>query len=161
LQSLHAQSLTQIKNVFACWKYSKLKSGQLLLFSNILFLFTKCAPFLLKIGKDFNIDDWKGKMTWIDDFFFITHLSTFGLKVILTLKFMDFENVPFIKVFHIYVIEGIYAEDTWYKINFYLYVKCNAKWGTPKYKIYSYKPTQKWHVSCVLVLGKGLLVWDP
>jgi hypothetical protein len=24
---------------------------------------TKCAPFLLKVGEDFNIDDYKGKRT--------------------------------------------------------------------------------------------------
>jgi hypothetical protein len=40
---------------------------------------------------------------------FITHLSTFGSKVSLTVKIMGFENVHLIKVFHIYVIEGIYA----------------------------------------------------
>jgi len=27
------------------------------------FFSTKCAPFLLKVGEDFNIDDEKGKMT--------------------------------------------------------------------------------------------------
>jgi hypothetical protein len=37
----------------------------------------------------------------------ITHLSTFGLKVLSTLKIMDFKNVPLIKVVHIYVIEGM------------------------------------------------------
>jgi hypothetical protein len=40
---------------------------------------------------------------------FITHLSTFGSKVILTLKIMDFENVALTKVVHIYVIEGTNA----------------------------------------------------
>jgi hypothetical protein len=39
----------------------------------------------------------------------ITHLNTFGSKVFLTLKIMDFENVAFIKVVHIYVIEGMDA----------------------------------------------------
>jgi hypothetical protein len=34
---------------------------------------------------------------------FITHLSTFGLKVLLTLKVMDFENVALTKVVHIYM----------------------------------------------------------
>jgi hypothetical protein len=34
---------------------------------------------------------------------FITHLSTFGSKVFLTLKFMDFENVALTKVIHIYI----------------------------------------------------------
>ncbi len=33
------------------------------------FLKTKCAPFLLKIGEGFNIDDQKGKMTYTNDFF--------------------------------------------------------------------------------------------
>jgi hypothetical protein len=42
-------------------------------------------------------------------FFLITHLSTFGSKVFLTLKIMDFENVLFTKVVHIYVIKGINA----------------------------------------------------
>jgi hypothetical protein len=42
-------------------------------------------------------------------FFLITHLSTFGSKVILTLKIMDFENVALTKVVHIHVIEGMNA----------------------------------------------------
>jgi hypothetical protein len=36
---------------------------------------------------------------------FITHFSTFGSIMFLTLKFMDFENVPLTKIVHIYVIE--------------------------------------------------------
>jgi hypothetical protein len=40
---------------------------------------------------------------------FITHLSTFGSNVILTLKIIDFENVHLIKVVHIYVIKGMNA----------------------------------------------------
>jgi len=52
----HSQSLTQIKNVFPCSKHSNFKDGQSLFFSNV-FSYTKCAPFLLKIGEDFNIDD--------------------------------------------------------------------------------------------------------
>jgi hypothetical protein len=39
--------------------------------------------------------------------FLIIDLSTFGSKMILTLKIMDFENVPSIKIVHIYVIEGM------------------------------------------------------
>jgi hypothetical protein len=34
---------------------------------------------------------------------FITHLNTFGLKMFLTLKIMDFENVALTKVVHIYM----------------------------------------------------------
>jgi hypothetical protein len=36
---------------------------------------------------------------------FITHLNTFGSTMFLTLKIMDFENVPLTKIVHIYVIE--------------------------------------------------------
>jgi hypothetical protein len=38
---------------------------------------------------------------------FITHLSTFGSKVFLTLKIMDFENMPLTEVVHIYMIKGV------------------------------------------------------
>jgi hypothetical protein len=40
---------------------------------------------------------------------FITDLSTFRSKVFLTLKIMDFENVPLTKVVYVYVIEGMNA----------------------------------------------------
>jgi len=40
---------------------------------------------------------------------FITHLSTFGSKVFLTLKIMKFENAYLTKVVHIYVVEGMNA----------------------------------------------------
>jgi hypothetical protein len=40
---------------------------------------------------------------------FITHLSTFGSKVFLTLKIMDLESVALRKNVHIYVIEGMNA----------------------------------------------------
>jgi hypothetical protein len=39
----------------------------------------------------------------------ITDLNTFGSKVLLTLKIMDFENVLLVKVFHVYVIKGMNA----------------------------------------------------
>jgi hypothetical protein len=38
---------------------------------------------------------------------FITNLNTFGSKMFLTLKLMNFENVPLIEVVHVYVIEGM------------------------------------------------------
>jgi len=40
---------------------------------------------------------------------FIIHLKTFDSKMLLTLKNMDFENVPLTKVVHVYVIEGVNA----------------------------------------------------
>jgi hypothetical protein len=40
---------------------------------------------------------------------FITDLRTFGSKVLSTLKIMEFENVPWTKVVHVYVIIGMNA----------------------------------------------------
>jgi hypothetical protein len=40
---------------------------------------------------------------------FIMNLNTFGSKMFLTLKIMDFENVPLIKVAHVYVTKGMNA----------------------------------------------------
>jgi hypothetical protein len=40
---------------------------------------------------------------------FITHLNTFGSKMFLSLKIMDFENVALTKVVHIYVIKVMNA----------------------------------------------------
>jgi hypothetical protein len=41
--------------------------------------------------------------------FFITHLNTFGSKMFLTLKIIDFESVFSTKFIHIYVIKGMNA----------------------------------------------------
>jgi hypothetical protein len=40
---------------------------------------------------------------------FITHFSTFGSNMLLTLKIMNFENMALIKVVHIYVIRDMNA----------------------------------------------------
>jgi hypothetical protein len=40
---------------------------------------------------------------------FIIDLNTFGSKVFLTLKIMDFENVPLRKFVHVYMIKGMNA----------------------------------------------------
>jgi hypothetical protein len=39
----------------------------------------------------------------------IFELNTFGSKMLLTLKIIDFENVFLTKVVHVYVIEGMNA----------------------------------------------------
>jgi hypothetical protein len=54
----------------------------------------KCAPFLLKIGKDLTLMIKRGKGFKLMKIVFITDLNTFSSKVFLTLKIMDFENVP-------------------------------------------------------------------
>jgi hypothetical protein len=40
---------------------------------------------------------------------FITNFSIFGSKVFLTLKIMEFKNVPLTKIIHVYVIKGMNA----------------------------------------------------
>jgi hypothetical protein len=40
---------------------------------------------------------------------FITNSNTFGSKLFLTLKIMDFKNVPLTKVVLVYMIEGMNA----------------------------------------------------
>jgi len=40
---------------------------------------------------------------------FINDLNTFGSKMLLTLKIMNFENVLLTKVVHVYMIEGMNA----------------------------------------------------
>jgi hypothetical protein len=45
----------------------------------------------------------KAKILELMKIIFITHLNTFGSKVFLTLKIMDFESVALTKVVHIYV----------------------------------------------------------
>jgi hypothetical protein len=57
------------------------------------FFLPKCAPFLLKIGKEFNIMIRRAKRFELMKIVFITHLNTFGSKMFLTLKIMDFKNV--------------------------------------------------------------------
>ncbi len=92
LQSLHIQSLTQIKNVFACSKHSNLESGQVLFFFQTSFFSTKCAPFFLKIKKDLNIDDYKGKRTWTDENYFYNPFKHIWFKSV-----FDLENYGFWK----------------------------------------------------------------
>jgi hypothetical protein len=40
---------------------------------------------------------------------FITDWSTFGSKVLLIMKTINFENVPLTKIVHVYVIKGMNA----------------------------------------------------
>ncbi len=73
------------------------------LFFQAFFVSIKCAPFILKIEKDFK----KTKKLELMNLFFITHLNKFGSKVFLILKIMSFENVTLTKVVDIYAIEGM------------------------------------------------------
>jgi hypothetical protein len=49
------------------------------------------------------------KLLELMEIVFITNLSTSSSKVLLTLKIMDFENVPLTKVIDVYVIEDMNA----------------------------------------------------
>jgi hypothetical protein len=108
LQSLHAQSLIQIKNVFACSKHSNLKSGHFFFFSNVIFS-TKCAPFFIKFEKNLTLMIRRTKGLELMKIVFKTYFSIFGSNVFLTLTIMDFDNVALTKVIHMYLIECMNA----------------------------------------------------
>jgi hypothetical protein len=52
----------------------------------------------------------KIKLLELMNFFCTIDLSTFGSKMFLRLKIMDFKNVPLTKVVHVYVIEDMNAK---------------------------------------------------
>jgi hypothetical protein len=54
-----------------------------------LHLSTKCAPFLLKIGKDLTLMIKRAKGFKLMKIVFIIDLNTFSSKTFLTLKIMD------------------------------------------------------------------------
>jgi hypothetical protein len=51
----------------------------------------------------------KAKIFKLMRIIFITNFITFNSKMLLTLKLMDFENVPLTKVVHVYVVKGMNA----------------------------------------------------
>jgi hypothetical protein len=73
-------------------------------FFQTFFFSNKCGPFLLKIGKDFNIDDYKGKRTWIDKKMIYNQFEHIWFKHVFDLKIYGFWNCGLNKVIHIYLI---------------------------------------------------------
>jgi hypothetical protein len=67
------------------------------MFFQMVFSFIKCAQYLFKIGKYFNINDWKlAKKIEIDEMCFS---NTFDSNLLLALKIMDSKNVTLTKLF--------------------------------------------------------------
>ncbi len=102
-KSLHVQSLTQIK-FFCMFKALKPWKWTILVFVKCLFL----LPNVHHSWKLERILTLMMKRTKGLELIFIINLNTFGSKVFLILKIMDFENLPSTKVVHVYAIEGIY-----------------------------------------------------
>jgi len=72
------------------------------------------------------------------NYVFITDLNTFGSKVFLTFKIMDFENVALTKSYS-YVCDReheciIYIIYNQFLVKICLYLKCNVKWGIQNIK---------------------------
>jgi hypothetical protein len=59
-------------------------------FFQMFFFPTKCAPFLLKIGEDFNINDYKGKKTCTYENCLYNQFKHIWFKCV-----FDFENYGF------------------------------------------------------------------
>jgi hypothetical protein len=68
------------------------------------FLFIKCAPFIFKIEKDLNIDDYKSKALEIHKILLKTHLNIFVSNFVFDLENYEFENLSLTKVIHLCVI---------------------------------------------------------
>jgi hypothetical protein len=56
-------------------------------FFQMYFFLTKCAPLFLKIGDDFNINDYKGNRTWTNENCFYNSFEHIWLKSV-----FDIEN---------------------------------------------------------------------
>jgi hypothetical protein len=63
------------------------------------FFFTKCAPFLLKIGEDFNIDDYKCKRTWTNENCLYSQFEHISFKHAFDLENYGFWKCDFNKSF--------------------------------------------------------------
>jgi hypothetical protein len=85
-QSLHVQSLTQIKNVFTCSKHSNLKNGQSLFYFQLSFFLPNVQHSFLKMDKILTLMIKREKSLELMKICFITHFNTFGSKMFLTLK---------------------------------------------------------------------------
>jgi hypothetical protein len=106
------------------FKALKLQEWAIFLFQ--MSFFTECAPFLLEFEFFLTLMIKKAKGLELMKIIFMTDLNTFGSKILLILKIMDFENVPLTKVVHVYVIEDMNA----FVVKMYLYLKCSVKGGT-------------------------------
>ncbi len=94
---------------FCMFKALKPQKWTFILFFKTFIFSTKCAPFFFKWKKILTVMIRRGKWLELMKIIFITDLNTFGSKMFLTLKIMDFENVPLTKIVHAYVIEGMNA----------------------------------------------------
>ncbi len=103
LQSVHAQSLTQIKKCFCLFKALKPQEWIIFGFFQTSFYSTKCAPFFLKIWKDFNINDYKSKRTWIDENYFYNPFEHICFKSVFDSKNYGLWKCGFRKKKFIYV----------------------------------------------------------
>jgi hypothetical protein len=75
-----------------------------------ILVFFKCLlHFFSKLERILTLMIRKVKGYKLKKIIFTTNLNTFGFKMFLTLKIMDFENVPLTKVVHVYVIKGMNA----------------------------------------------------
>ncbi len=90
------------------FKTFKLRKWIILIFFIHLFS-TKYASFFLKLQRILTLMIKRAKGFELMKMVCISNWSTFGSKVFLTLKVMDFENVFLTKNIHVHVIKGMNA----------------------------------------------------
>ncbi len=97
------------RKCFCMFKTLKPQECIIFIFFKPLFFLTNVHHCFCKLERILTLMTRRAKGFELMKIIFIINLITFGSNVFLTLKIMDFENVGFIKVVHIYVIEGINA----------------------------------------------------
>ncbi len=91
------------------FKTLKPQEWTILVFLKRLFFLPNVHHFFSKLERILTLMIKRAKGLELKKTIFLTDLNTFGLKVLLTLLIMDFENVPLTKVAHVDVIEGMNA----------------------------------------------------
>ncbi len=96
------------KTCFCMFKALKPREWTFFFFQTSIFS-TKCAPFFKKLERILTLMIRRAKGLELMKMIFITNSNTLGSKMFLTLKIVDFENVPLTKVVHVYVIKDMNA----------------------------------------------------
>ncbi len=98
LQSLHVQNLTKNQNLFYMFKTLKLQKWTILVFFKCLYFFLPNVHHSFwKLERILTLMIRRAKGLELMNFFFITHLNTFGSKMFFILEIMDFQNVALTK----------------------------------------------------------------
>jgi hypothetical protein len=142
--NLDSHNFLEYFPLIAKFTFSKLDTNQICFFmfkalkpwewtpflSNVFFFYQMCI-ILLKIGEDFNIEDYKDKRTWTDENWFYHPFEHIWLKR--TFDLQRFLKCGFNKNYSYICDRGheciIYMISNQFVMKIYLYLKYIVKWG--------------------------------